>query len=71
MTFYCLGDTCDGETKVMQTSGVHRRRKCLSCGKLFLTEEIEYELPVGTRSPFTFAQEERKVQTRPPIHTQD
>lgn len=60
MTFYCIDDICDGPTKVMQTSGTYRRRKCLSCGKLFLTEEIEYEIPSGQRNPFTEANGDRR-----------
>jgi len=35
---YCKGDTRVTESGVMPTKVV-RRRKCLSCGKFFLTEE--------------------------------
>jgi hypothetical protein len=44
----------------MQTSGMYRRRRCLKCDKLFLTEEAEYELQPGERSPFALAQRDRK-----------
>lgn len=60
MTYYCSTGNCDGQTKVMQTHGTYRRRKCLTCGTLFLTEEIEYAIPPGQKNPFTLANEDRK-----------
>lgn len=60
MTYYCDTDGCDGDTKVMQTAGLHRRRKCLSCGHTFITEEGPYEGP----NPFTEINRDRKQQWR-------
>ena len=39
MAIYCVADACDGETRVVQTNGMYRRRKCLTCHKTFITEE--------------------------------
>lgn len=63
MTFYCAEDNCNGETRVMQTKGAYRRRKCRVCGKLSLTEEIPYKVPSGQTNPLSLnGGEERKRQ---------
>lgn len=57
---YCFKESCDGVTKVMETRGSVRRRKCLTCGYRFLTEEVEKKLKRGQRSPFTLKANEYK-----------
>lgn len=50
---YCMFDGCDGETKVMETRGSIRRRKCLTCRRTFYTEEVSFRPKRGEKSPFT------------------
>lgn len=61
MTYFCDASGCDGETRVVQTAGIHRRRKCLVCDHVFITEEGPYE---GETNPFTEQNRERKQQWR-------
>lgn len=45
-------DKCGRKTKVMQTAGVYRRRKCLTCNTITVTMEYEVRLLKGEPSPF-------------------
>jgi len=60
MSYYCEAPNCDGETGVMQTTGTYRRRKCRTCGYLFITEEGSYEGP----NPFTAVSNHRNAVRR-------
>jgi transcriptional regulator NrdR family protein len=55
---FCAKEGCDGKTTVVETRGTFRRRRCLACGGRFYTEEVEYELPPGEKSPFTIKWQE-------------
>lgn len=55
---YCIHEPCHGETNVIETRGSIRRRRCLTCRKTFLTEEVEYKSPARTKSPFTIKRDE-------------
>ena len=46
---------CSGKTKVMQTAGIFRRRKCTDCDKIITTKEMRIRFAKGS-SPFALYQ---------------